>query len=107
MSGPATTTPDSATTQAQNINIRTALSDAYSAVESYKTVQTFNAITFEELLDQQITRITGPDTDSRPSELTRVQSVLSNLQQAVTQIKAMPADAFSNANAARDVNTPA
>jgi hypothetical protein len=92
--------------QSQNLELRKAISDAYAAVEGYKSVQTFSAITFEDLADQQIERISGKDTQSRPNELNRVQRVLENLKQAVTQIKNMPPDAFEDSDKDRDVNTP-
>jgi hypothetical protein len=92
--------------QAQNIDLRVALSDAYAAVEGYKAVQSFSAITFEDLLALQIQRISGPDTQSRPNELERIQKVLNDLTQAVAKIKAMPPESFADADPTKDVNTP-
>lgn len=92
--------------QSQNLKLRTAISDAYAAVEGYKSVQTFNAITFEDLADQQIERISGKDSQSRPNELNRVKRVVENLKQAVAQIKTLPPEAFADADKDRDVNTP-
>jgi hypothetical protein len=93
--------------QAQNINLRAALSDAYAAVNGAKAVQSFSALTFEDLADQQIQRISGADTQTRPNELHRVANVLSNLTQAVAQIKALPPESFADQDPSRDVNTPA
>jgi hypothetical protein len=91
--------------QAQNMELRVALSDAYAAVEGEKAVQSFSAITFEDLADQQIQRISGPGTPSRPNELDRVQRVLKNLLQAVAKIKSLPPEYFAEPDATRDVNT--
>lgn len=91
--------------QSQNIQLRVALSDAYASVEGAKAVQSFSAVTFEDLADQQIQRISGPDTQSRPNELNRVQRTLSNVLQAVAKIKALPPEAFAEPNESRDVNS--
>jgi hypothetical protein len=96
---------DDATLQQQNINIRVALSDAYAAVQGDQTNQTFNSISFEELAQAQITLINGPDTPARPNALDSVQSVLSNLMQAVTQIMNAPPEQFLEPDSSRDVNT--
>lgn len=92
--------------QKQNQDIRIALNDAYAAVQGDQTNQTFNAISFEELANQQILAISGPDTQSRPNQLDAIQQVLNNLTQAVTQIKAAPPDQFLEPDDTRDVNTP-
>lgn len=93
--------------QAQNLELRKALSDAYSAVEGQKSVQSFNALTFEDLVDQQIERISGKDTQARPNDLNRIQKVLANVVDAVAKIKAMPPENFAKQDEQRDVNTPA
>lgn len=93
--------------QSQNLELRKALSDAYSAVEGAKSVQSFSALTFEDLADQQIQRISGADTEARPNDLNRVQRVLQNVLQSVAKIKAMPPESFAKQDAKRDVNTPA
>lgn len=93
--------------QSQNIELRIALNEAYAAVEGQKLVQSFTAITFEELADAQIQRISGSDTPERPNELNRVQRTLNNITQAVAKIKALPDDAFATQDSSRDVNTPA
>ena len=100
-------TKDDPQKQQQNLELREALNDAYAAVESSKTTQSFSALTFEELADQQIRRISGGGVQSRPDALTRVQKVLNNLTQSVTKIKALPPEAFQESDDARDVNTPA
>lgn len=105
MSGNAST-QDDPQQQQQNLELREALSDAYSSIEGYKAAQSFGALTFEDLADQQIARISGPDTDSRPNELNRVQRVLNNVLQAVTKIKALPPESFAKPDPSRDANTP-
>lgn len=102
-----TSPKDDPKAQSQNLELRRALGDAYSAVEGAKSVQSFSALTFEDLADQQIQRIMGPDTQARPNELNRVKRVLSNVISSVAKIKSMPAAAFAKMDPARDVNTPA
>lgn len=91
--------------QQQNQNIRVALSDAYAAVQGDQQNQTFSALSFEECCQQQITAISGPDTQSRPNQLNAIQSVLNNLTQAVTQIMNAPPEQFLEPDSSRDVNT--
>ena len=93
--------------QQQNLNLRIALNDAYAAVEGAKAVQSFSAITFEDLATQQIARISGPDTPTRPNELNKVQNILNAVVQAAQQIMALPASAFQDSDPTRDVNSPA
>jgi hypothetical protein len=92
--------------QQQNLDLRTALSDAYAAVQGAATTQSFSAITFEELANAQIQRINGPSTQQRPNVLDSIQAVLNNLTQAVAKIQAMPPESFVEPDADDDVNTP-
>lgn len=92
--------------QEQNLELRQAIGDAYAAIESAKTTQTFAALTFEDLLDQQIERISGASTQLRPNALDRITQIVNNVTTAVTQIKALPPEQFQQSDATRDVNTP-
>lgn len=92
--------------QSMNLELRTALNDAYAAVEGAKAVQTFSAITYEDLVDQQIERISGASTQARPNELERVDRVVNNVVAAVAKIKSLPDDAFAKKDDKKDVNTP-
>jgi hypothetical protein len=96
---------DDPSLQKQNQNIRVALSDAYAAIQGDTTNQSFNSITFEELANQQILAINGPDTQSRPNELDSIQQVLNNVTQAVNQIMNSPPEMFLEPDSSRDVNT--
>jgi len=91
--------------QAQNLEIRENLNNAYAAVEGEKAVQSFSAFTFEDALDAQIERIIGAGTDVRPNELRRVDKIESNVISAVAKVKALPPSAFLEAKNERDVNT--
>ncbi len=93
--------------QQQNLQLRVALNDAYAAIQAAKATQSFTALTFEDLAQDQINRLSGPDTPSRPNVLNRIQAISTNLQQAVAQIKALPPEYFATSNSDRDVNTPA
>lgn len=92
--------------QEQNLEIRKAVASAYAFVDGQKAVQSFAALTFEDLLDQQIERIEGKGTDLRPNQLDRVTKVESDLKAAVDKIKAMPPEAFAKPDPKNDVNTP-
>src|ERR1700723_3172851 len=96
--GSTTGSPTSTTAaqQAQNLELRTSLSDAYAAVEGDKTTQSFNAITFEELVQYQITRLTTAPTPNRPSPPQAIQNVLNNVTAAVAKIQAQPPASFAD-----------
>lgn len=92
--------------QQQNLDLRTAISDAYAFIEGQKSVQSFSALTFEDLVDQQIELISGQGTTLRPNMLDRVAALQTNLQNAITKIKALPANAFATPDPKNDTNTP-
>jgi hypothetical protein len=92
--------------QSQNLELRRALNDAYAFVEASKYTQAASAITFEDLMDQQIERLSGADTDVRPNALHRIDKIENGVIQAVAKIKSMPNDAFVDADGAKDANTP-
>ncbi len=92
--------------QSQNLELRKAISDAYAAVEGSKSVQSFHALTFEDLADQQIQRIIGADSEARPNEINRVKRVLNNVVQAAAKIKSLPPESFAKQDPGRDTNTP-
>ena len=56
--------------------------------------------------DQQIERIEGKGTATRPNELERVDKIESDLLNAVAQIRDIPPENFLLADPTRDVNTP-
>jgi len=92
-------------TQARNTRLREALANAHTALQAEKAVQSFSAFTFEEALDGQIERIEGSGTQLRPNELDRVDRILSQVQQAVTEIKSLPPEAFVKPSEDDDVNS--
>lgn len=91
--------------QARNTRLREALSNAYTALQAEKSVQSFGAFTFEEALDNQIERIEGKGTQLRPNELDRVSRILSQVRDAVVQVKALPPEAFAEPKEGEDVNS--
>lgn len=92
--------------QARNTRLRESLSNAYAALQAERSVQSFSAFTFEEALDSQIERIEGAGTQLRPNELDRVDRILSQVREAVDQIKALPPESFIKPSSEDDVNTP-
>ena|ERR1700689_4290426 len=93
--------------QQQNLDLRVALADAYSFIEGSKSIQTFSALTFEDLVGQQIDQISGSGTPTRPNKIDQINNIATNLTQAIAQIKALPPDAFQVPDATQVVNTPA
>jgi len=91
--------------QEQSLELRIALNNAYAFVEGAKTVQSAASVTYEELIEQQIERIAGAGTSSRPNALNRIDKVLSDVTQAAAKIKSLPDDAFREHDPATDVNT--
>lgn len=93
--------------QEQNLELRRAINNGYAFIEGQKLVQSFSAVTFEELLDQQVERIEGKSTTQKPNELDRIAKIEAELVAAVENIKKMPDDAFKKTPEENGVNTPA
>jgi len=90
----------------QNEELRRVINQSLGAVLGRQTTESFFAITYEELADAQIERISGKGTDVRPNELERVAKVKSDLLGVVDKIRALPPASFLMSDATRDVNTP-
>jgi hypothetical protein len=88
------------------LKYRTIVANAYAAVAGQQSVQTFSAITFEELAAQQIDRLTGKGSNGRPNALQRIQRIASDLQSVANQIKQTDPSQFLIPDANKDVNTP-
>jgi hypothetical protein len=80
--------------QTQAEQYREVLSNAYTLVEAQKAVQTFSAITPEDLMDRFIERVEGKDTQARPNVLNRYAKVKNEILAAIEKIKSLPDDAF-------------
>jgi hypothetical protein len=92
--------------QEQNLELRRAINNAYAFIEGQKLVQSFSAVTIEELMDQQIERIEGKSTTQKPNEIDRINKTETELIAAVENIKKMPDDAFRKTPEENGVNTP-
>lgn len=87
--------------------LRQSVATAYSFVKSNEKIQTFSAITLEELLDKQIDRLEGNGTQTRPSMKSRIDKIEKDFQQAVDQIKNLPDTFFAEEDPETGVNTAA
>jgi len=94
-----------AAVQKRNTLLREAVSDAYASLQAEKSVQSFAAFTFEEALDNQIERIEGKGTQLRPNELVRIDRILNEVVDAVTEIKKLPPESFVKPIEEEDVNS--
>ena len=92
--------------QQRNVQQRQALSDVYGALEGEKVTNAFSAYTFEEALEAQVKRISGPGTKIRPNALERVDNMESKLLQSVAQLKDTDPELFREPDEDQDVNTP-
>lgn len=92
--------------QEQNLELRRAVNNAYAFVEGQKLVQSFSAVTFEELMDKQIERLVGASTTAKPNEIDRINKTENELIAAVQNVKKLPDDAFKKGDD-KNVNTPA
>lgn len=86
--------------------LRENVSDAYAFIEGAKATQTFSAITFEDLMDQQIERLVGKDTEARPNALHRIDKMEQKIVSSVAQIKKLPPQFFNPPKETADANTP-
>ena len=82
------------------------LNQAVGAVQGRQVAESFFAVTYEELADQQIERIEGKGTITRPNALERLDKIESDLLNAISQIRDIPPENFILADQTRDVNTP-
>lgn len=98
-------TAEEANKQQAHLKQRTALNNAYAAIEGQKSIQSFTAFTFEEALDNQIERIEGESSRLRPNELDRVKRVEEEVIKAAEEIKKIPPEQFLQQDESRDVNT--
>lgn len=89
-----------------NFQLRLVINQSLGAVQGRQTAEAFAAITYEELANQQIERITGPGTTTRPNELERINKIESDMTNAVAQIRNIPPENFLMRDTSRDVNTP-
>ena len=94
------------TSQQRSTRQRTALNNAYAFVLSDRNTQAFLNFGFEEALDLQIEQIEGEGTQTRPNQLERVKRIVEQVTTAVEQLKAVPDEAFQEANEFEDANTP-
>lgn len=89
-----------------NTELRRVLNNAIGAVQGRQTSESFFAITYEELADAQIERISGKGTTTRPNELERVDKIEQEMLALVQQVRNIPPDKFILSDSATDVNTP-
>lgn len=90
----------------QNDDLRQVLSNAVGSVQGQQVANSFFAVTYEELADQQIERISGKSTTTRPNELERVAKIKQDVLALVAQVRNIPPENFLDSNEATDVNTP-
>jgi hypothetical protein len=98
--------PNNSTSADLTFQLRTIVARAYGFVAGQQTVQTFAAITFEELAAQQIDRLSGKGSSGRANAIQRIQRVAQDLQSVADQIKQTDPSAFLVPDANKDVNTP-
>lgn len=88
------------------LELRRSLENAYAFVEGQKGVASFAALTFEDLLDQQIEKIEGKASPLRPNQLDRIKKIEQDVLAAVAKVKSLPPEFFSVPDEEKDVNTP-
>lgn len=90
-----------------SLRLRTIVSNAYAFVKGRETTQSFSAITFEDLAQAQIDRLSGKGTATRPNVIARIKGIEDQLLSFANQIKQTDPSAFLMADSTQDVNTPA
>lgn len=89
-----------------NTELRRVINNSVGSVQGRQTSESFFAVTYEELADQQIERISGKGTTARPNELERVDRIEQDLLSLVEQVRNIPTDKFILSDSTQDVNTP-
>lgn len=87
-----------------NLQLRTALSNAYAALDGTSHTTTVLALTFEEAVAGQLSRLSDDKSRIRPSERTRVAKIENELLAAISDIKQKPPEYFVD-KTQEDVNT--
>lgn len=85
---------------------RTALNNAYAALQGQQVADSFAAFTFEDAVDAQIELIEGKDSQQHPNQLNRTEKIRNDLARAVNELKSLPPEMFLDANMQSSVNTP-
>ncbi len=96
---------EEANKQAAHLKQRQVLNHAFGALEGQKSIQSFNAYTFEEALNDQIELIEGESSRLRPNQLDRVKRVQEEIATAVQELKKVPPEEFLQPDEDHDVNT--
>ena len=91
--------------QDQATEFRETLQNAFAFIEGQKITQSFAALTPEDCFDAFIERVSGAATTARPNVIDRIAKVKSDVLASIEKIKAMPPDAFREAQPDKDVNT--
>jgi len=89
-----------------NLELRRVINNSVGSVLGRQTSESFFAVTYEELADQQIERISGKGTTTRPNELERVNRIEQEMLSLVEQVRNIPPEKFLLSNPEQDVNTP-
>ena len=103
---PSSKSNQEAQSQDMNHELRRALSGAIGALSGRQTTESFYAVTWEELAQQQIQRIEGTGTAARPTELERIDRLEQVVLSAVAKIREIPPERFLPRDRNADVNTP-
>ena len=89
-----------------NTNIRVSIDNAYGFIKGMETTTSFYAVTFEEMVQQQMDRLTGKNMRGG-STIERMTKIRNDMTGAIQAIKSIPQDQmFSQEdNNATSVNT--
>lgn len=82
---------------------RYAVAVAYGFVMGCEATESFSAVNFEELLSQQVTRLTGNGNPTR-SASGQIDRIEQDFYGAIDTIKSMPKDAFKIPEDGNNVN---
>jgi hypothetical protein len=84
---------------------RLVVANAYAFVRGQEAQESFSALTFEDLLQQQVDVISGKPGNNRPNQIERIKKVAADLRVMAEKIKATDPKAFDLHDGDRDVNT--
>jgi hypothetical protein len=87
------------------LEMRRIVSNAYGFVQGQAATQAFSALTFEDLMDQQIETIEGDPRNGRPNQLDRIKKTASELRETANKIKAVDPKEFDDHDEEQDTNT--
>lgn len=88
------------------VELRRTMQAAVGFLRGAELRESIGAVTFDELLSQQIELIEGTGTDTRPGILAKIEAIRTSLHTTTAQLRQLPEEAVATPQEEEDANTP-